>query len=82
MVTFRQLVNSAILNAEEWINFMGDSEYCNENDEYHLGYWAFLDLVDTETNQTLDSTISENKINGVHNIKNDNGTICKIQLFY
>lgn len=85
MVTFRKLVNGAILNSEEWIRFTGDSEYTTKDGLLRLGYWIFEAIKkDTETDLTLDSEIKDENLNGFQSflVKNDNGTVCKITLIY
>lgn len=85
MVTFRRLVNGAILNSEEWIRFTGDSEYITKDGLLRLGYWVFESIQeDAETDLTLDSEIKDENLNGFQSflVKNDNGTVCKIAVIY
>lgn len=85
MVNFRTLINSSILNSEEWIRFMGDSEYIGRDGVLRLGYWVFESIQkDAETDLNLDSEIQDENLNGFQSflVKNDNGTVCKITLIY
>ena len=94
MVTFRRLVNTAILNSEKWIGFQGDSEYQTEDGEWRLGYWTFLgvykEIVDGYAH-SLDEEITDDEFNEImemnngrtiSNVENDNGTVCLIGLIY
>lgn len=89
-VSFRKLVNSAMVNnGENWVGFIGDSEYKDENDELVFGFWRFLEIkdeIDGEEYFNLDDEIDVieelSKRNDCFNVKNDKGKICVIGLLY
>lgn len=95
MVSFKELVNTAILNSEKWIGFMGDSEYISEEGELIMGMWAFLNVSYDELDfpkenylncqdEYSDSLVEEiiGKYSGECDVLNDNGHLCHIKLFY
>jgi hypothetical protein len=42
-IKIRELLNPLILN-DEWVGFMGDSEYVNEEGKLIFGYWCFHEV--------------------------------------
>lgn len=87
LLTFRELVNPAILNDEDMVGFFGDSEYENVDGKLIMGYWTFVDVLKDEpvrdTDWNLDSVIEEETLwDGIQNylVRNDNGTLCEIKL--
>ena len=87
MVKFKQLVNTSILDSEEWIGFFGDSEYKNKDEKIVMGYWSF-DGIDNDLLPKLSNTyemeLSEDEINGQkgYTLLNNKGSVCLITLYY
>ena len=79
MVKYRELVNTAILNDEEWLGFFGDSEYETDDGEIRMGYWSFIGVF-----RKLDDDISDDALTGeyIYRVMNDNGNVCEIILTY
>ena len=86
MVKFRRLVNPLILNKEDWVGFMGDSEYLTQSGELRMGLWTWLGQIEDspETIYCLDDEIDDDEVfrDNTFWIRNDNGEICIIKLFY
>ena len=87
LLTFRELVNSAILNDEDMVGFQGDSEYINADGKLVYGSWIFRDVLDDtpvkESDWDLDSEIEEETLWDeiqYYLVKNDNGVLCEIEL--
>ena len=87
ILTFRELINSTILNDEDMVGFQGDSEYRNCDGKLVFGSWSFTDVYEDEPVQesdwNLDSEIPEHTLwDGIQDylVRNDNGTLCEIQL--
>ena len=76
MVKFRELVNTSILNSEEWMGFFGDSEYETDDGELRMGYWVFIGTFNNIAQGfygELDDEISDDALTGeyLYRIKND-----------
>ena len=87
MVKFKQLVNTSILDSEEWIGFFGDSEYKNKDGEVVMGYWSFDGInnnLEADSSNTYDMELSEDELTGQkgYTLLNGKGTICLITLYY
>ena len=86
MVKISQLLNSSILNSE-WLNFMGDSEYVDENGELQFGYWSFLGIVEETNGEVpfdLKDELPEEAIYGNYlvPIRNKKDHICVVEFHY
>ena len=87
MVKYRELVNTAILNDEEWLGFFGDSEYETDDGEIRMGYWSFIGVfrnIPQRFYKELDDDISDDALTGeyIYRVMNDNGNVCEIILTY
>ena len=92
-IKIRELLNPLILN-EEWVGFIGDSEYVNEEGKLIFGYWCFHELDELAnkygkniggTPFKLDDSIEETAFRDKDMkfiVENDKGVVCKVGFIY
>lgn len=87
LLKFRELVNPNVLNDEDMVGFIGDSEYETVDGKLVCGSWLFVDVYDDEpvkeTDWNLDSQIKEETLYDniqYYLVRNDNGNMCEIKL--
>lgn len=91
-VKFREIVNSAILNDDNYVGFLGDSEYVDEAGNIIMGYWEFCHTVKklpkNKKAYKLDDYVEVYKLHFIPKgecyfvIENDNEEICLVRFIY
>ena len=87
MVKISQICNTLILD-DEWVRFQGDSEYKDEEGNWHMGYWSFLGIVDDVPADAIildfDDEVDEKFLyeDLAFAIRNSNGNICVVKFHY
>lgn len=89
-IKLSKLINSSILN-DEWVGFLGDSEYTDSNGELVFGYWHFKEIVGKELSKDMnedewvfdvEDKIDINTSKSIIFIRNSNNNICLVKLMY